>query len=273
MPPPKGAGTNALRTTRNLGARRGWREGRQAIKRASLGPVSLQANLRLPRSAAIGDIPPPSCMKPRSAPPRQQCGAASKEPAEAGPSPEGSMDTRAPASMRLLLSYSCARRSILLSKPRARLGDVLRCGWPSTRCLEVRLQRCDKRGDNTLPGCSRDGARPLWRLCGTPGGPQRRTARIRRSHSYTRHTSSHGGPSVHDAAGQPRPQPWKAADITGKLPADAGRRDRSVARGPSRGADRTTGAPVNPRRAAPSTILPFSRRSQPHRCRHPCGSR
>jgi hypothetical protein len=28
-----------------------------------------------------------------------------------------------------------------------------------------------------------------------------------------------------------------------------------------------------PRRAAPSTILPFSRRSQPHRCRHPCGSR
>ena len=199
--------------------------------------------------------------------------AASKEPAEAGPSPEGSMDTRAPASMRLLLSYSCARRSILLSKPRARLGDVLRCGWPSTRCLEVRLQRCDKRGDNTLPGCSRDGARPLWRLCGTPGGPQRRTARIRRSHSYTRHTSSHGGPSVHDAAGQPRPQPWKAADITGKLPADAGRRDRSVARGPSRGADRTTGAPVNPRRAAPSTILPFSRRSQPHRCRHPCGSR
>ena len=176
MPPPEGAGTNALRTTRNLGARRGWREVRQAIKRASLSrPVSLQPNLRLPRSAAIGDIPPPSSTKPRSVPPRQQCGAASKEPAEVGSSPEGSMDTRAPASMRLLLSYSRARRSILLSpskggrgdieararllrsaggaplarrrgacgerRPGARLGDVLRCGWSvylvSQACSEV----------------------------------------------------------------------------------------------------------------------------------------
>src|SRR5664280_28336 len=127
MPPPKGAGTNALRTTRNLGARRGWREGRQAIKRASLSrPVSLQPNLRLPRSAAIGDIPPPSSTKPRSVPPRQQCGAASKEPAEAGSSPEGSMDARAPASMRLLLSYSRARRSILLSQ--AKGGGVTHRG-------------------------------------------------------------------------------------------------------------------------------------------------
>jgi hypothetical protein len=61
-----GANKTPFARRATFGARRGWREGRQAIKRASLGPVSLQANLRLPRSAAIGDIPPPSSTKPRS---------------------------------------------------------------------------------------------------------------------------------------------------------------------------------------------------------------
>jgi hypothetical protein len=57
----RGREQNALRTDAQPwgGQDAGWREGRQAIRRASLArPVSLQGNLRLPRSAAIGDIPP-----------------------------------------------------------------------------------------------------------------------------------------------------------------------------------------------------------------------
>jgi hypothetical protein len=94
----RGREQNALRTDAQPrgGQNAGWREGRQAIKRVSLArPVSLQPNLRLPRSAAIGEYRRQAARNHGARRPGSNAALQARSPPKQAPHPGG--DPRAPA--------------------------------------------------------------------------------------------------------------------------------------------------------------------------------